>query len=63
MENKNQNEKVIPRWQQGIRSFAYGDVWDAMKPKERRNAFIGDLILGFGGAIAIYMIGSYLGIS
>ncbi len=39
------DEKPIPRWQQGLRPFSQGDVWDAMSPRERRNAFIGDLLI------------------
>jgi len=52
----------IPRWQQGPRPFAYGHVWDAMTPKERRSAFRWDLIVGFGGAGLIYAIGTYFGL-
>ena len=49
-------QKQIPRWQQGLRprSETYGDVWDSMSPRERRRAFIGDLVLGIGGAVLIY---------
>lgn len=50
----NKNEHDIPRWQQGLRSGVYGDVWDAMKPSERRRAFLGDIILAFGGAGFLY---------
>jgi hypothetical protein len=44
-----QNDRKIPRWQQGLRPGAFGDVWDAMTPGERRGAFIGDLLIAFGG--------------
>lgn len=56
------SEKELPRWQQGLRprTETYGDVWDAMTPRERRRAFIGDLIVGFGGAGLIYFIGGLL---
>lgn len=51
----------IPRWQQVPRPFAYGDVWDAMTPKERRSAFRWDLIIGFGVPALILGFGSYYG--
>ena len=50
-----QDENSIPRWQQGPRPGAYGPTWDAMSPKARRAAFIGDLILEFGGAGLMYL--------
>jgi hypothetical protein len=50
------NERDIPRWQQGLRPGSFGEVWDAMKPRERRRAFIGDLLLAFGGAAALYWL-------
>lgn len=30
--------------------------WDAMKPSERRSAFIGDLVVAFGGAGLLYWL-------
>lgn len=49
-----QKDRDIPRWQQGLRPGVFGDVWDAMKPSERRKAFIGDLVVAFGGAGLLY---------
>jgi len=43
-----------------MRSGAFGDVWDAMTPLDRRKAFIGDLIIGFGGAAILYFGLTYL---
>jgi len=39
------SKKKIPRWQQGWRPGAFGDVWDRMTPEQRRRAFSGDLII------------------
>ncbi|MBY3433007.1 hypothetical protein HFN89_02285 [Rhizobium laguerreae] len=49
-------ERDIPRWQQGLRPGAFGEVWDAMKPSERRRAFVGDLVVAFGGAGLLYWL-------
>jgi len=52
----------IPRWQQGLRPGAYGNVWDAMTPRERRSAFVWDLIIAFSGAGLIWGLGTYFGL-
>lgn len=45
--------KKTPRWLQGPRPFAYGDVWDAMTPRERARAFIGDILVASIGALLL----------
>lgn len=50
------DRKEVPRWQQGFRPHAWGDVWDAMKPEERRNAFITDIIVAAIGCFLIFII-------
>jgi hypothetical protein len=52
----------IPRWQQGVRPMAYGEVWDAMTPVERRSAFRWDLGIGFGGTALIFFFGKWMGL-
>ncbi|MCS4090033.1 hypothetical protein [Rhizobium sp. BK176] len=49
-------ESDVPRWPQGLRPGSFGEVWDAMKPSERRRAFLGDILLAFGGAAALYWL-------
>ncbi|MNW08737.1 hypothetical protein D3C71_2055800 [compost metagenome] len=51
-----EKDREIPRWQQGLRPGAFGDVWDAMKPSERRIAFIGDLVVAAVGAGLLYWL-------
>ena len=36
-----------------FRPWAYGDVWDAMTPAQRRRALLGDVILAGGGAMGL----------
>jgi hypothetical protein len=54
--------KSIPRWQQGPRPLAYGDVWDAMTPAERRRSFRTDIVIAVVGVAAIYGFGSWIGL-
>lgn len=58
---KGNDMKTIPRWQQGLPSFAYEDVRRAMTPAERRRAFVSDLFIGVGGAAATYFVLKYIG--
>lgn len=48
-------KKPIPRWQQGWRPNAYGDVWDRMTPEARRSAFIGDVAI-IGAALLFFAV-------
>lgn len=52
----NKPQKPIPRWQQGLRPGAYGDVWDKMSPSERRWAFFSDIAVALLGAAVIFAI-------
>lgn len=54
-------DRPIPRWQQGFASFAFADVQARMTPRERRSAFIGDLLLGFGIPFTAAGIATLLG--
>lgn len=56
-----QDDDNVPRWQQGLRPFTYGEVWDAMTPRERRRAFIGDIVVAIVGAAAIFLAFGGLG--
>jgi hypothetical protein len=42
---------VRARWEEGLRGYAFGDVWDQMTPEERREAFAGDLLLVVYGTL------------
>ena len=53
------SQKPVPRWQQGFRPGAYGDVWDKMSPTERRWAFISDIAIALIGAAVIFAIYAY----
>lgn len=50
------NEHDIPRWQQGLRPGVYGDVWDAMKPSERRRTFVGDIATAVIGLVLLCLL-------
>lgn len=54
-------QKNIPRWQQGFRPGAYGHVWDAMTPSERRFAFATDIAIALFGVAIIFSVGAYFG--
>lgn len=43
----------VSRFEQGARPHAYGDVWDAMTPEQRREAFAGDILLAFFGVLLL----------
>lgn len=46
----------VPRWQQGFRPAVFGDEWDAMSPRQRRRAFVADLIIAALGAAMIFVL-------
>jgi len=52
-------QKSVPRWQQGLRPDAYGDIWDKMFPSERRWVFVTDVAVALFGAAVIFAVYAY----
>lgn len=46
----------VPRWQQGFRPAVFGDEWDAMSPRQRRRAFVADLVIATIGAAMLFVL-------
>lgn len=53
---RDKREDDVPRWQQGPRPRAYGELWDRMTPRQRRRAFITDILFALAGAFVVAMV-------